>query len=53
MSNNDKLLTICIIGSALSFVWMAIESYKQGFERGLREGWHRGRAVNLQEFWME
>ena len=53
MSNNDKLLIICIIGAALSFLVMAIESYKEGYERGVRDGWHRGRAVNRQEFWVE
>jgi len=53
MSNNDKLLIICIIGAALSFLVMVIESYKEGYERGVRDGWHRGRAVNRQEFWVE
>ena len=53
MSNNDKLLIICIIGASISFVVLAITSYKDGFERGLREGWHRGRGVNRQEFWEE
>ena len=29
------------------------EVSRAAFERGLREGWHRGRAVNRQEFWSE
>jgi len=53
MSNNDKLLIICLIGALVSFTVTVIESYKQGFERGMREGWHRGRAVNRSEFWSE
>jgi len=53
MSNNDKLLIICIIASAFSFTMFALESYKSGYERGMREGWHRGRSVNRQDFWQE
>jgi hypothetical protein len=26
---------------------------KSAYERGKREGYHRGRAVNRQEFWQE
>lgn len=53
MSNNDKLLIICLIGATFSFFMFAMESYKAGYDRGLRDGWHRGRAVNRQEFWAE
>ena len=27
--------------------------WESGYERGKREGYHRGRAVNRQEFWQE
>lgn len=53
MNNNDKLFIICLIGAALSFILWAYQSYKSAYERGLREGWHRGRAVNRDEFWSE
>jgi hypothetical protein len=53
MSNNDKLLIISLIGAGISFIVMAVQSYKEAYERGLREGWHKGRAVNRSEFWSE
>jgi len=53
MSNNDKLLILCLIGAVISFIVFAIESYKSAYDRGVREGWHRGRAVNRSEFWSE
>jgi len=53
MNNNDKLLIICLIGGSISFVVWAIQSYKEAYERGLRDGWHKGRAVNRSEFWSE
>lgn len=53
MTNNEKLLIICLIGAGISFAVTAVQSYKQAYERGLREGWHKGRAVNRSEFWSE
>jgi len=53
MSNNDKLFIICIIGSLISLAVLSVSSYRQGYDRGLRDGWHRGRGINRQEFWEE
>ena len=53
MSNNEKLLIICLIGAAISFIVMAVSSYKEAYDRGHRDGWHKGRAVNRSEFWSE
>jgi hypothetical protein len=53
MSNNEKLLIICLIGAAVSFIVMAVSSYKEAYDRGHRDGWHKGRAVNRADFWQE
>jgi hypothetical protein len=53
MNNLDKLLLICFIGSMIGMVIVAIDAYKLGKERGIREGWHRGRSISRQEFWEE
>jgi hypothetical protein len=53
MSNNDKLLIICLIGAGISFIVYAVSAYKEAYERGHRDGWHKGRAVNRSEFWSE
>jgi hypothetical protein len=53
MSNLNALLIICIIGAIISFIVALVDTYKAGYEKGLRTGWHRGRAVNRQEFWQE
>jgi hypothetical protein len=53
MTNNDKLLIICLIGAGISFIVYAVSAYKEAYERGHRDGWHKGRAVNRSEFWSE
>jgi hypothetical protein len=53
MSNTDKLLLICIIGMFIGMIIVAIDAYRLGKERGIREGWHRGRSMSRQEFWEE
>ena len=53
MSNNDKLFVICMIGAVISFIVMSFASYRQGYDRGVRDGWHRGRGLSRQEFWEE
>jgi hypothetical protein len=53
MSNEDKLLLICLIGVMFGMTLVAIDAYRLGKERGIREGWHRGRSVSRQEFWEE
>jgi hypothetical protein len=53
MSNQDKMLIICMIGIVFGMSLVAIDAYRVGKERGIREGWHRGRSVARQEFWEE
>lgn len=53
MANTDKLLLICLIGVIIGMSIFAIDMYRLGKERGIREGWHRGRSVSRQEFWEE
>ena len=53
MSNQDKMLLICVIGIFVSMSIVAWDCYRLGKERGIREGWHRGRSLSRQEFWEE
>ena len=53
MTTTEKALLICFIGLAFSMTLIAIDAYRLGKERGIREGWHRGRALSRQEFWEE
>ena len=53
MTNSDKLLLICLIGSMVGMIIVAVDAYRLGKERGIREGWHRGRSISRQEFWEE
>jgi hypothetical protein len=53
MSNQDKLLLICMIGIVIGMSIVAVDAYRLGKERGIREGWHRGRSLSRQEFWEE
>jgi len=45
-------IPIILILLAANFLWLLV-GYSTGHKEGLREGWHRGRAVNRQEFWQE
>jgi hypothetical protein len=42
-------LAVVPFGVALIYETVAHNNYQRGF----REGYHRGRAVNRQEFWQE
>jgi len=53
MSNTDKLLIICIIGMWIGFIMVIIDVRHSAYQRGQREGWHRGRSTSRQEFWEE
>jgi len=53
MTNIEKALLICFIGLIFSMTLIAIDAYRLGKERGIREGWHRGRNLSRQEFWEE
>ena len=52
MSNqnlNILFMVLIVVGMTL----VSANSYRVGKQRGVREGYHRGRAVNRQEFWQE
>jgi hypothetical protein len=53
MTIQEKALALCFIGLIFSMTLVAIDAYRVGHERGVREGWHRGRALSRQEFWEE
>jgi hypothetical protein len=53
MSNQEKMYIICAIGIAIGVAMMVVDAYRLGKERGIREGWHRGRSLSRQEFWEE
>ena len=43
MSNLDKLLLISILGIIVGFIMITIDVQKRSYNKGLRDGWHRGR----------
>ena len=43
MSNTDKLLMICILGMVIGFGIALYDVSKRSYEKGVRDGWHRGR----------
>jgi hypothetical protein len=49
MSNTDKLLLICIVGMLFGFGVALYDVSKRSYEKGLREGYHRGRNIKGQE----
>jgi hypothetical protein len=49
MANTDKLLLICIIGMIIGFIIVVIDVQKTAYNKGLREGYHRGRRIKGQE----
>jgi F0F1-type ATP synthase assembly protein I len=53
MSNTDKLLLICIIGMIIGFIIVVIDVKRHAYQKGVRDGYHRGRASSRQEFWKE
>jgi len=53
MSNTDKLLIIAIIGMLIGFILVLLDVQRVAYQKGLREGWHRGRSTSRQEFWEE
>jgi hypothetical protein len=53
MTIQEKALLICLIGIIFGMILVAVDAYKTGYERGLREGWHRGRSLSRQEYWEE
>jgi hypothetical protein len=49
MANTDKLLLICIIGMIIGFVIVIIDVQKSAYNKGVRDGYHRGRSYKGQE----
>jgi hypothetical protein len=47
--------TILAIATAVILVvgFLISEVSRKSYERGVREGWHRGRGLSRQEFWQE
>lgn len=52
MTDNQVVgIVVILIPIALWIIYAHV--WESGYERGKREGYHRGRAVNRQEFWQE
>jgi hypothetical protein len=49
MSNLDKLLLISILGMIVGFIIIAIDVQRRSYEKGVRDGYHRGRSYKGQE----
>lgn len=45
MANTDKLLLICMLGMIIGFIMITIDVQKRSYEKGVRDGYHRGRAI--------
>jgi hypothetical protein len=45
MANTDKLLLICIFGMIVGFIMITIDVQRTAYNKGVRDGYHRGRAV--------
>jgi len=53
MDSLDKLLIISILLVVIGLVIAAIDIQRHAYQKGVRDGWHRGRALSRQEFWQE
>ena len=42
---------LAVLPFTLALIYEVVAN--NNYQRGLREGYHRGRAVNRQEFWQE
>ena len=51
MDGTDILAIATAVVLILGFIFAEVS--RKGYERGVREGWHRGRGINRQEFWQE
>jgi hypothetical protein len=45
MDNTDKLLLICMLGMIVGFILITIDVQRTAYNKGVRDGYHRGRAV--------
>jgi hypothetical protein len=49
MSNLDKLLLISILGMIVGFIMITIDVQRRSYDKGVRDGYHRGRSIKGQE----
>jgi len=49
MANTDKLLLICIILMIVGFLVAIFDVQRRSYDKGLRDGYHRGRSIKGQE----
>ena len=49
MANTDKLLLICIILMIVGFSVAIFDVQKRSYDKGVRDGYHRGRSIKGQE----
>jgi len=49
MANADKLLLICILGIIVGFIMITIDVQRRSYDKGVRDGYHRGRSIKGQE----
>ena len=49
MANTDKLLLICIILMIIGFAVAIFDVQKRSYDKGVRDGYHRGRSYKGQE----
>jgi hypothetical protein len=49
MANMDKLLLICIVLMIVGFGIALFDMHKRSYEKGVRDGYHRGRSIKGQE----
>ena len=45
MSSLDKLFIISLIGMCIGFALIIIDVHRTSYNKGVRDGYHRGRAV--------
>jgi hypothetical protein len=49
MANTDKLLLICMLGMIIGFIMITIDVQRRSYEKGVRDGYHRGRGYKAEE----
>jgi len=49
MSSLDKLFILSLIGIAVGLIIVVIDVQKTAYDKGVRDGYHRGRSYKGQE----
>ena len=49
MSSLDKLFIISLVGIAIGFGLVLLDVQKTAYNKGVRDGYHRGRSINGEE----